>query len=222
MVCCAAFGIKPGFHKAYFPVGSHAAELLSVHSASLLSISHLNLVLSHDSMPLFPRINKVYSRYFGSSPPTRACVAVHFPPNDRSRIKLDGVARVGDTETSSSRTALHVQSLSYWGAANIGPYSQAITVCPFPSESIRAPRLIPAFASSQGRKSLLYRWTNPADSFFARTPCPSRLPSRNCSELATREEDRRSCSRRSMERLERGGDWLDRGTAKREPLERTS
>ncbi|GAA5911944.1 diphthine--ammonia ligase [Sporobolomyces salmoneus] len=102
-------------------------ELLSVHSASLLSISHLNLVLSHDSMPLFPRINKVYSRYFGSSPPTRACVAVHFPPNDRSRIKLDGVARVGDTETSSSRTALHVQSLSYWGAANIGPYSQAIT-----------------------------------------------------------------------------------------------
>ncbi|GAA5965691.1 hypothetical protein JCM3765_003218 [Sporobolomyces pararoseus] len=100
--------------------------LLSTHSTSLLSLSHLNLLLSHDSMVLFPRINKVYSTYFGSSPPTRACVSVHFSDNDRSRIKLEGVARIGDL-SSSGRTALHVQSLSFWGAANIGPYSQAIT-----------------------------------------------------------------------------------------------
>ncbi|GAA5998466.1 hypothetical protein JCM5350_000656 [Sporobolomyces pararoseus] len=100
--------------------------LLSTYSTSLLSLSHLNLLLSHDSMILFPRINKIYSTYFGSSPPTRACVSVRFPDNDRSRIKLEGVARLGDL-SSTGRTALHVQSLSYWGAANIGPYSQAIT-----------------------------------------------------------------------------------------------
>lgn len=29
------------------------------------------------------------------------------------------------------RSALHVQSLSYWAPANIGPYSQAITVRPW-------------------------------------------------------------------------------------------
>ena len=34
----------------------------------------------------------------------------------------DGERKVG------GRSALHVQSLSYWAPANIGPYSQAITV----------------------------------------------------------------------------------------------
>ncbi|GAA5841918.1 hypothetical protein JCM3766R1_002538 [Sporobolomyces carnicolor] len=102
--------------------------LLSSHSASLLSISHLTLLLSRDSMPLFPRINKIYSRYFGTSPPTRACVATHFASHDRARVKVEGVARLREDSASEYRTALHVQSLSYWGAANIGPYSQAVTV----------------------------------------------------------------------------------------------
>ncbi|GAA5889062.1 hypothetical protein JCM16303_002174 [Sporobolomyces ruberrimus] len=106
---------------------SKLSALLSSNSASLLSLSHLNLLLSADSMSLFPQINKVYATYFGTSPPTRACVSVRFPPGDRARIKLEGVARV-HREEASSRTALHVQSISYWGAANIGPYSQAITV----------------------------------------------------------------------------------------------
>ncbi|GAA5851868.1 hypothetical protein JCM5353_005399 [Sporobolomyces roseus] len=99
--------------------------LLQNNSSSLTSLSHLNVLLSASSMSLFPRLNKIYSSYFGTSPPTRACVAIHFSPGDPARVKLDGIARVDGTET---RTALHVQSLSYWGAANIGPYSQAITV----------------------------------------------------------------------------------------------
>ncbi|GAA6019499.1 hypothetical protein JCM11491_000978 [Sporobolomyces phaffii] len=103
------------------------SAVLSTHSTSLLSLSHLNLLLSSESMYLFPRINKLYATYFGISPPTRACVSVRFPPGDHSRIKIEGVAKVDD-QSSNGRTSLHVQSLSYWGAANIGPYSQAITV----------------------------------------------------------------------------------------------
>ncbi|GAA5821636.1 hypothetical protein JCM10212_000020 [Sporobolomyces blumeae] len=103
---------------------------LASNDASLPQVTHLTLLLSESSMSLFPRLNKVYSTYFGTSPPTRACVAVRFPPGDPARIKMEAVATVRTDDVArgeADRTALHVQSLSYWGAANIGPYSQAVT-----------------------------------------------------------------------------------------------
>lgn len=74
-------------------------------------------------MGLFPRINQVYKNYFGTNPPGRACVAVDLPSG--LNIKIDCLAYSGDP---SSRKALHVQGLSYWAPANIGPYSQAVSV----------------------------------------------------------------------------------------------
>ena len=75
-------------------------------------------------MDLFLRVNAVYGTFFGVSPPARACVGVDLPPG--VRVKLECIAfaehKIGD------RQALHVQGLSYWAPANIGPYSQAITV----------------------------------------------------------------------------------------------
>ena len=85
-------------------------------------------------MSLFSRVNAVYSTFFGSSPPSRACVAVDF--HEETRIKLDCIA-FAETKTSE-RQALHVQGLSYWAPANIGPYSQAITVCIATLDSIDA------------------------------------------------------------------------------------
>lgn len=75
-------------------------------------------------MDLFPTLNTTYATFFGTSPPTRACVAVDLPPP--IRLKLDCFA-YAETEPSQ-RTALHVQGLSYWAPANIGPYSQAVLV----------------------------------------------------------------------------------------------
>ena len=75
-------------------------------------------------MDLFVRVNAVYGNYFGSSPPARACVAVDLP--EGLRIKLDCIA-YAETKPED-RQALHVQGLSYWAPANIGPYSQAVTV----------------------------------------------------------------------------------------------
>ena len=71
-------------------------------------------------MDLFARVNSVYATYFGSSPPARACVAIDLP--DNVRVKLDAVAFI--EQNPSERQALHVQGLSYWAPANIGPYSQ--------------------------------------------------------------------------------------------------
>ena len=75
-------------------------------------------------MGLFPTLNTIYATFFGTSPPTRACVAVDLPPS--TRVKLDCFA-YAETDLTQ-RTALHVQGLSYWAPANIGPYSQAVLV----------------------------------------------------------------------------------------------
>lgn len=75
-------------------------------------------------MDFFVPVNSAYSTYFGSSPPARACVAVDLHPP--VRLKLDCIAYAEGT--ISDRRALHVQGLSYWAPANIGPYSQAVVV----------------------------------------------------------------------------------------------
>ncbi|KAJ7590852.1 hypothetical protein C8J56DRAFT_1134729 [Mycena floridula] len=93
---------------------------LKDHSLELMHCVNINLFLS--SMDLFPEVNSVYATFFATSPPARACVAVDLPAPHR--VTLDCIACA---ETSASyRQALHVQSLSYWAPANIGPYSQAI------------------------------------------------------------------------------------------------
>ena len=89
-------------------------------------------------MSLFARVNAIYATYFGSRPPARACVALDLPPG--VRVRLDCVAYTEyDLGGPPERQALHVQGLSYWAPANIGPYSQAIVVSsleqPRPSRS---------------------------------------------------------------------------------------
>ncbi|KAF9076786.1 hypothetical protein BDP27DRAFT_1413934 [Rhodocollybia butyracea] len=93
-------------------------EQLLLHNLTLAHIINMNLFLA--SMDDFARVNAVYSTFFGTSPPSRACVALDLPSG--IRVRIDCIAFV----ESSERQALHVQSQSYWAPANIGPYSQAI------------------------------------------------------------------------------------------------
>lgn len=82
-------------------------------------------------MSLFVPANAVYSTYFGTSPPSRATVAVPLPPGTRIRLEVVGFddrPLTGSTGVRVDRQALHVQGLSYWAPANIGPYSQAVIV----------------------------------------------------------------------------------------------
>ncbi|KAH7343671.1 hypothetical protein B0J17DRAFT_643380 [Rhizoctonia solani] len=84
----------------------------------------VNTMLLLSDMDLFPRVNKAYAQYFGTSPPSRACVAVDLPEGTRVRVSC---VAYKDHATSNPRSGLHVQGVSYWAPANIGPYSQAIT-----------------------------------------------------------------------------------------------
>ncbi|KAJ7682662.1 hypothetical protein DFH06DRAFT_1389612 [Mycena polygramma] len=93
---------------------------LARYSLELSDCTNINIFLS--SMELFSRVNAVYGTFFGTSPPARACVAVDLPAP--YRVMLDCIAH----ERTTKRNALHVQSLSYWAPANIGPYSQAIMI----------------------------------------------------------------------------------------------
>lgn len=108
-------------------VANYVKERLQEKSLSLHHIASMVVLLS--DMSFFPTVNSIYASYFGSSPPARACVAVDLPKP--IRIRLECLARQDPKPGGSlpSRQALHVQGLSYWAPANIGPYSQAILVC---------------------------------------------------------------------------------------------
>ncbi|WVO18313.1 hypothetical protein L204_106028 [Cryptococcus depauperatus] len=106
---------------------------LNANNLSLpLQSAHITLLLS--SMSLFVPANDVYKTYFGTSPPSRATVAV---PLATGRVHVEVVGFDDTFELSSApferrlvngRSALHVQGQSYWAPANIGPYSQSVLV----------------------------------------------------------------------------------------------
>lgn len=101
---------------------SQMAEKLEEQNIALSQIAHLHVFLS--DMSTFSEMNDVYGSYFGTGPPARTCVTVDLPAG--VNILIDCIAY--EDSVNAPRTALHVQSLSYWSPANIGPYSQAIIV----------------------------------------------------------------------------------------------
>ncbi|KAL0949412.1 hypothetical protein HGRIS_009473 [Hohenbuehelia grisea] len=97
-------------------------DRLQAHGLTFINCTHINVLIS--SMDLFGGVNTVYGECFGVSPPSRACVAADLPAGIRVRLECLAYRE----QTSSDRQALHVQGLSYWAPANIGPYSQAVKV----------------------------------------------------------------------------------------------
>jgi len=104
------------------PTFSHSVDCLEEKGLTLSQIAFINVFIS--SMDLFLLVNTVYATFFGTSPPARACVGVDLP--EGIRVRLDCIAF--REMNALDRQALHVQGLSYWAPANIGPYSQAIMV----------------------------------------------------------------------------------------------
>lgn len=98
--------------------------ILEAHDLRMEDVVNITLLLPSLALKVFAAANKAYAEFFGVSPPSRACVGVDLP--EGVGVMLECVARKGNT-----RRALHVQGLSYWAPANIGPYSQAITVEPY-------------------------------------------------------------------------------------------
>ncbi|KAJ0063176.1 hypothetical protein NL108_013198, partial [Boleophthalmus pectinirostris] len=98
-----------------------------------------DIVLVHlyvKNMEDFAQINTVYKKHFGLNPPARVCLQAPLPP--AQLLQMDcllhawapspAAPAVEDEGCDRRREALHVQSLSHWAPANIGPYSQAYRV----------------------------------------------------------------------------------------------
>ncbi|KAL2827403.1 hypothetical protein BDW59DRAFT_171402 [Aspergillus cavernicola] len=78
------------------------------------------------SMADFPMMNSIYVSLFQKpNPPARATVACGDTLPDGVNVMISMVVDLGPRV---QRNGLHVQSRSYWAPANIGPYSQAMSV----------------------------------------------------------------------------------------------
>ncbi len=81
----------------------------------------LSVCLYIRDMADYPRINNIYSQYFDLNPPTRVCVQAPI----LSYAIIEAIA----TLSIDRKRSMHVQSISHWAPANIGPYSQCVQVC---------------------------------------------------------------------------------------------
>ena len=99
---------------------------LAHYAISLAEVVNVNVYLA--SIEDFTRVNAMYGRYFGRSPPSRACISSTMPLGQRICVEL--IAYKNKQPQIATRRSLHVQSYSYWAPANVGPYSQAIAVRP--------------------------------------------------------------------------------------------
>lgn len=77
----------------------------------------------------YAKLNSLYTNTIdGSNAPVRICLETNLPSD--SAVLLDAVAHktVSASPPGIERRTMHVQSISHWAPANIGPYSQAIRV----------------------------------------------------------------------------------------------
>lgn len=123
-----ASGIGPDTYQQMLVIKANLEDVLKKQKQTPEDVVFTMVVLR--SMEDFAAVNGVYNTLFNkSNPPARLTVACgdNLPPDINVMIHL----RM-DRGPRDSRDGLHVQSRSYWAPANIGPYSQAITV-PFPN-----------------------------------------------------------------------------------------
>jgi diphthine-ammonia ligase len=105
-------------------------HLVNLHSTASSIVS--STLLLHD-MNDFTAVNPIYGAIFTEPiPPSRITVSCGDCMAPGVKVALSVVI---DTGPKSRRSGLHVQSRSYWAPANIGPYSQAVSL-PIASASL--------------------------------------------------------------------------------------
>ena len=101
-------------------------ELVEILNAKDRSTDDIifSIILLRSISADFTTVNTTYGQLFGKpNPPARITVSTFLPPG--VNLMLSVVVDMADRER---RQGLHIQSRSYWTPANIGPYSQAISV----------------------------------------------------------------------------------------------
>ncbi|KAK7502798.1 hypothetical protein BaRGS_00006048 [Batillaria attramentaria] len=138
-------GVSPCCHskECYFSVGGVTAlsdNVLEISTRQAMDtlkgeVERLGRTLSEvfsmclyvKKMADFAGVNAVYKTYFGINPPVRICVETVLPENVLFLLDAQGWRR-GTGDGDHERRTMHVQGLSHWAPANIGPYSQATVV----------------------------------------------------------------------------------------------
>ena len=92
---------------------------LSAVKMSRSNVRFVALWLHH--MSQYAQLNDVYNALFDTDPPARSCVA------DAKQVR-DGGVEIDVFASFENADTLHVQSVSEWAPACIGPYSQATRV----------------------------------------------------------------------------------------------
>ncbi|XP_063364886.1 uncharacterized protein LOC134653450 [Cydia amplana] len=106
-------------------------NLLDSQDMRLEDVCSVNIYMR--DMGDYAALNEVYVDAFNFvNPPTRVCVQCPLP--DDVGLILDAVAHKWSSQNydpdgnSKERVTMHVQGISHWAPANIGPYSQAVKV----------------------------------------------------------------------------------------------
>ncbi|KAI8647049.1 hypothetical protein BD408DRAFT_409122 [Parasitella parasitica] len=74
------------------------------------------------NMDDFGRINAIYKTFFDINPSPRALVGANLKGQANLQIDLTAIKAIKNVK----RDTMHVQGISYWAPANIGPYSQSV------------------------------------------------------------------------------------------------
>lgn len=105
------------------------SKILDSYGTDYSRITSTTLLLR--SMASFAAVNRSYSSHFTTpNPPSRVCVSVGngLPAGINVMLSVTVDLPVTGSEEYGRRRGLHVQSRSYWAPANIGPYSQSVSV----------------------------------------------------------------------------------------------
>ncbi|CRK99013.1 CLUMA_CG012131, isoform A [Clunio marinus] len=114
---------KDGVEKAM----NQLEEIILEHSMKLNDICYITIYVRDISE--YSILNDVYIQRFNfQNPPTRVCVETCLPHG--CHIIMEAVAfKTGHVkETDYKRHTMHVQGISHWAPANIGPYSQSTKI----------------------------------------------------------------------------------------------
>lgn len=113
------FGSSADPKEATREVFDNLKDILALNDCLLADILSVTLLVG--DMSLYGQINSEYIKYFQSNPPVRVCVQadISFP------IVLSACGHRHSQLSSPDGNVMHVQSISHWAPANIGPYSQA-------------------------------------------------------------------------------------------------
>ncbi|KAK4302740.1 hypothetical protein Pmani_025189 [Petrolisthes manimaculis] len=137
---CGIVHTSTGFTFAGSVSGNTADEAIVKLKEYLLGeemeLRHLVCVKMYvQDMNEYVQLNNQYIKHFSVNPPVRVCVEVPLPSEVRVQLDVCGwkqshVTTDDDNDMihPTSRTTMHVQGISHWAPANIGPYSQAVKV----------------------------------------------------------------------------------------------